>query len=92
MSGVSEPNEVAVGTTVEVPHRRSSRAFARYRATIGSVSNLVDATVVADRIASTKKHVYALAKDGRIPHYRIGTMIRFCPKQIEAWLEGCAIK
>ena len=30
--------------------------------------------------------IYKHAKDGRIPSFRIGTSVRFCPKAVADWL------
>jgi len=52
---------------------------------------LVGAAEVAAIIGCTRKHVYDLAQKGRIPHYRIGGLIRFNPQQIAEWLESFRI-
>jgi excisionase family DNA binding protein len=39
----------------------------------------------------SRKHIYKLAKAGRIPHYRISGSIRFDPEAVALWLEKRAI-
>jgi excisionase family DNA binding protein len=41
---------------------------------------------LAELLGCSGKHIYALAKSGRIPHLRIGGMIRFDPGATAAWL------
>jgi excisionase family DNA binding protein len=41
---------------------------------------------LAQLIGCTGKHIYALAKSGRLPHLRIGGMVRFDPAATAAWL------
>jgi excisionase family DNA binding protein len=48
------------------------------------------ASELAELLGCSGKHIYALAKSGRIPHLRIGGMIRFDPGITGAWLrERC---
>jgi excisionase family DNA binding protein len=35
----------------------------------------------------SRKHVYDLAQRGEIPHYRIGSSIRFDLVKVKAWLD-----
>jgi len=48
---------------------------------------LVGAAEVAELTGFSGKHIYDLAKRGRIPHYRIGSSIRFDLVKIRAWLD-----
>jgi excisionase family DNA binding protein len=41
---------------------------------------------LARLIGCTGKHIYALAKSGRMPHLRIGGMVRFDPATTAEWL------
>lgn len=41
---------------------------------------------LAKLIGCTGKHIYALAKSGRMPHLRIGGMVRFDPATTAEWL------
>lgn len=48
------------------------------------------ASELAELLGCSGKHIYALAKTGRMPHLRIGGMIRFDPRVTAAWLrERC---
>jgi excisionase family DNA binding protein len=49
---------------------------------------LVDATVVAESMGCSVKHVYKLAATGQLPHYRIGGLVRFDPDKILAWIQS----
>jgi excisionase family DNA binding protein len=48
---------------------------------------LVDAAVIAELIGWSRKHIYDLAKRGRIPHYRVGSSIKFDLIKVKAWLD-----
>jgi excisionase family DNA binding protein len=48
---------------------------------------LVGASVIADSIGWSRKHVYDLAQRGQIPHHRVGSSVRFDPIKIKAWLD-----
>jgi excisionase family DNA binding protein len=41
---------------------------------------------LAELLGCSGKHIYALAKSGRLPHLRIDGMIRFDPSVTGAWL------
>jgi excisionase family DNA binding protein len=41
---------------------------------------------LAKLLGCSVKHIYALAKSGRMPHLRIDGMIRFDPGATAAWL------
>lgn len=47
---------------------------------------------VAKRMNTSKSWVYRKAKAGIIPHVRIGGMIRFIEKDIEAWINAHKVK
>jgi len=44
------------------------------------------ASELAELLGCSGKHIYALAKTGRMPHLRIGGMIRFDPRVTANWL------
>jgi excisionase family DNA binding protein len=52
---------------------------------------LAGSIVIAAAIGCTAKHVYDLAKQNQIPHYRIRALVRFDPQAIANWLETCRI-
>jgi len=41
---------------------------------------------LAELLGCSNKHIYELAKSGRMPHLRIDGMIRFDPSATAAWL------
>ena len=43
---------------------------------------------LAELLGCTPKHIYALAKSGRMPHLRIGDMVRFDPAATAEWLRN----
>lgn len=55
-------------------------------AVVGAKSEAWSAPELAKLLGCTGKHIYALAKSGRLPHLRIGTMIRFDPAATADWL------
>src|SRR6266568_2470922 len=46
---------------------------------------------LAEVLSLSRKHIYKLAKKGRMPSLRIGGAIRFDPHATAAWLESKAI-
>ncbi len=46
---------------------------------------------LAELLSMSRKHLYKLAKDGRIPSYRIGGAVRFDPRATADWLENRTI-
>jgi excisionase family DNA binding protein len=46
---------------------------------------------LAEVLSLSRKHIYKLAKNGRMPSLRIGGAIRFDPHATAAWLESKAI-
>ena len=57
-------------------------------ALIESKSGAWSAPELAELLGCTGKHIYALAKSGRMPHLRIGTMVRFDPTATAEWLRN----
>jgi excisionase family DNA binding protein len=47
---------------------------------------------LAEVLSLSRKHIYKLAKKGRMPSLRIGGAIRFDPHATAAWLESKAIQ
>ncbi|WP_348267906.1 helix-turn-helix domain-containing protein [Edaphobacter sp. DSM 109919] len=50
-----------------------------------------NADELAEVLSISRKHIYKLAKSGRIPCYRMGGAIRFDPEATALWLEKRAI-
>jgi excisionase family DNA binding protein len=46
------------------------------------------ATQLASILAVSRIAIYKYAKVGRIPCFKIGTSVRFCPKPVADWLRG----
>ena len=42
----------------------------------------------AKRIGTTDQHLRKLARERRIPHYRVGVLYRFDPDELDAWLDA----
>lgn len=42
----------------------------------------------AERCGTTAEHIRKLARERRIPHYRIGGLVKFDPNELDAWLEA----
>jgi excisionase family DNA binding protein len=61
-------------------------ATANIIALIEGRSGAWSAPELAELLGCTGKHIYALAKSGRMPHLRIGSMIRFDPAATADWL------
>jgi excisionase family DNA binding protein len=47
---------------------------------------------LAEVLSLSRKHIYKLAKKGRMPSLRIGGAIRFDPHTTATWLESKAIQ
>jgi excisionase family DNA binding protein len=46
---------------------------------------------LAEILSLSRKHIYKLAKQGRMPHTRFGGAVRFDPHTTANWLESKAI-
>jgi excisionase family DNA binding protein len=55
--------------------------------TIRSRRTAWKADELADLLAMSQKHILKLAKDQRIPSYRLGGAVRFDPGAVANWLE-----
>jgi excisionase family DNA binding protein len=71
-------------SNVQPIRRRSSSGDTT---SMSCLPRLVTAAVIAAAIGCTAKHVYDLAKRSQVPHYRIGSSVRFNPQEIAEWLE-----
>jgi excisionase family DNA binding protein len=52
---------------------------------------LLSAKVLAPELGMSVWTLYALARENRIPHRRLGRSIRFSRSEIEAWLRGTGV-
>jgi len=43
---------------------------------------------VAALLKVSSRHVYQLVKDGKIPHFKVGSAVRFDPDDLAAWLQA----
>jgi excisionase family DNA binding protein len=68
------------------PESESLAALVRQRRTAWTAEEL------AEVLSLSRKHIYKLAKKGRMPSLRIGGAIRFDPHATAAWLESKAIQ
>ena len=50
------------------------------------MDRLLDVSEVAELLGLSRKHVYGLVESGRIPHLKLGRLVRFHPDSIEAWI------
>lgn len=57
-------------------------------AQIENRSGAWSAPELAELLGCTGKHIYAPAKSGRMPHLRIGGMVRFDPATTAEWLRN----
>lgn len=55
---------------------------------IESIQTPLTAQELAPILGCSPKTIYKMAASGRIPSYRIGSMVRFCPAEIAAWLRA----
>lgn len=49
---------------------------------------LLDVKALAVKLSISQGHIYRLATEKRIPFLRIGTLLRFDPAVIDAWLDN----
>jgi excisionase family DNA binding protein len=68
------------------PESESLASLVRRRRTAWTADEL------AEVLSLSRKHIYKLAKKGRMPSLRIGGAIRFDPHATAAWLESKAIQ
>ena len=68
------------------PESESLASLVRRRRTAWTAEEL------AEVLSLSRKHIYKMAKKGRMPSLRIGGAIRFDPHAIAAWLESKAIQ
>jgi excisionase family DNA binding protein len=57
----------------------------------GGLPHLIDVATLAEHLGLTERTIRRKVAQGEIPHYKIGSSIRFDPGEIEAWLEACRV-
>jgi excisionase family DNA binding protein len=53
---------------------------------IANSGKALNAVQLADILGVSEITIYKQAKAGRIPSFRIGTCVRFCPKTVADWI------
>jgi excisionase family DNA binding protein len=53
---------------------------------IAGHSGALNAEQLADILGVSKITIFKHAKAGKIPNFRIGTCVRFCPKAVADWI------
>ncbi|MGI8808230.1 MAG: helix-turn-helix domain-containing protein [Acidimicrobiales bacterium] len=49
---------------------------------------LIDLPAVADRLGVNHRYVRRLVAERRIPHVKLGFLLRFDPAEVETWLDN----
>ena len=57
---------------------------------IEKIKHAMTAREVAELLAVSPITVYKMAKAGNLPNFRIGTAVRFDPREVAEWLRGSA--
>ena len=52
----------------------------------GAGGTLVDIDAVAERLGVRVRHIRRLVAERRLPHYKVGGLLRFDLAEIEEWL------
>lgn len=52
------------------------------------VQKLLTVPEVAEFLGAARATVYAWCQQGKIPHVRVGDLIRFDPAELQTWLES----
>ena len=56
--------------------------------TTKTLPRLATAAEIAEQTGIPRQRVYELARDGAMPHVRLGRAMRFDPERIRAWLSS----
>jgi excisionase family DNA binding protein len=51
------------------------------------IPQLITIEQLADRLGVTERFIRRLVAEGRVPHHKVGKLIRFGEDEIAAWLE-----
>jgi excisionase family DNA binding protein len=52
---------------------------------------LLDAKAIGAMLGVSERWVAAAAREGRMPHVKLGRYVRFDEADVRAWLEGCKV-
>ena len=47
---------------------------------------ILDALDLAEKLRTSRSHIYYLVRKGLIPYFRVNALIRFQAHEVEAWL------
>jgi excisionase family DNA binding protein len=72
--------------SVDVRSNRPARPEAARR-DVRSHEALIDLKEVAARLGVTERFVRRLVFERRIPHLKVGRLLRFAPSELDAWLD-----
>ena len=59
--------------------------------TTTSPTPLIGLDELASRLGVGERYVRRLVEERRIPHRKIGRLLRFDPDEVEAWIEACRV-
>lgn len=48
---------------------------------------ILTATEVAEMLGVSRETIYRLARSNQIPHFRVGTALRFSKEKVKEWIE-----
>lgn len=57
----------------------------------GQLPELLDVGEVAQRLATSERHVRRLVDEKRIPYLKIGHFVRFDPEEVARWMDRCRV-
>jgi len=60
--------------------------MAKILQTLEAKDHALKAGELAKLLGVTRQHIYKMAAANAIPSFRVGTAVRFDPKQVEEWL------
>jgi excisionase family DNA binding protein len=55
---------------------------------IEGIDHALTAEEIATMLSVSKIMIYKLARKNRIPHIRIGSLVRFCGKRVAEWIRS----
>ncbi len=70
---------------MDEPENRNNR-YADLIARIARIEHALTVLMLAEILSCSNKQLYKLIDEGRMPSYRVGSLIRLCPQEIAEWL------